>query len=146
MAWNDDPQPVLTTARLRLRPMTPADGPRVEVLAGDRAIADTTAGVPHPYPAGGGAEWISTHPARWRTGSEIVFGLALPATDEIGLGLTAVLCLWHVLHLRLARERYLLPHLMRRKSCAMPGSLALFAPSGALPLRTCATPPPRALA
>lgn len=83
MAWNDGPQPVLATARLRLRPMTMADGPRVEALAGDRAIADTTAGVPHPYPDGGGAAWISTHPARWRSGSEIVFGLAVPATDEI---------------------------------------------------------------
>ncbi|MFL5579567.1 MAG: hypothetical protein ACJ8AO_04265, partial [Gemmatimonadaceae bacterium] len=46
-----------TTARLVLRPFTPADGPDVERLAGAREVADTTLHVPHPYPPGAGAAW-----------------------------------------------------------------------------------------
>jgi RimJ/RimL family protein N-acetyltransferase len=63
--------------------MTPADGPRVELLAGERAIADTTGQVPHPYPVGGGAGWIATHPIAWRDGSAITYALALPEDDVL---------------------------------------------------------------
>jgi hypothetical protein len=58
MAWNDEPQPTLRTERLVLRPLRPSDGPRVDELAGAREIADTTATIPHPYPAGSGGTWI----------------------------------------------------------------------------------------
>ncbi|MGH9369468.1 MAG: GNAT family N-acetyltransferase [Thermoanaerobaculia bacterium] len=54
--------PVLETARLRLRPFTPADAPAVQLLAGARAIADTTRLIPHPYPDGVAEAWIATHP------------------------------------------------------------------------------------
>jgi RimJ/RimL family protein N-acetyltransferase len=55
-------QPTLQTTRLVLRPMTLADAARVQELVSDRAIADTTAVIPHPYPVGAAAEWIATGP------------------------------------------------------------------------------------
>jgi RimJ/RimL family protein N-acetyltransferase len=82
VAWNDEPQPTLRTRRLVLRPFRADEGPRVDELAGDRAIADTTANVPHPYPAGGGQAFIATHAPRWAAGEDAVFAMALAETDE----------------------------------------------------------------
>lgn len=53
--------PQLTTERLILRRFTNADAAAVMRLAGDRAIADTTLSIPHPYEAGMAEEWIGTH-------------------------------------------------------------------------------------
>jgi RimJ/RimL family protein N-acetyltransferase len=76
-------QPVLRTARLILRPFEAGDAPEVERLAGAREIADTTLSVPHPYPSGGAASWIATHPARWAERSDIVYAITLAATGEL---------------------------------------------------------------
>jgi ribosomal-protein-alanine N-acetyltransferase len=53
--------PQLETARLILRPFGNADAADVMRLAGDRAIADTTLNIPHPYKEGMAEEWISKH-------------------------------------------------------------------------------------
>lgn len=53
--------PILETERLILRPFGNADAADVMRLAGDRAIADTTMNIPHPYKEGMAEEWISTH-------------------------------------------------------------------------------------
>ena len=53
--------PVLTTARLLLRPFGPDDAPPVQELAGDWEVASTTASIPHPYPPGEALRWIGTH-------------------------------------------------------------------------------------
>lgn len=53
--------PRLETARLVLRPFVFEDAADVERLAGDREIAAGTLNIPHPYPDGAAAEWISTH-------------------------------------------------------------------------------------
>ncbi|HEX7287465.1 MAG TPA: GNAT family N-acetyltransferase [Candidatus Angelobacter sp.] len=50
-AQNSSNQPVLTTARLVLRPFTPEDALLLAQLAGKFRVADTTASIPHPYSA-----------------------------------------------------------------------------------------------
>ena len=53
--------PTLETARLVLRPFSAANAAEVMRLAGDRAVADTTSHIPHPYQAGMAEEWIARH-------------------------------------------------------------------------------------
>ena len=67
--------PVIVTPRLRLRPFTAADAPAVQALAGTRAVADTTARIPHPYPEGAAAAWIATHAQEWKAHRELVLAV-----------------------------------------------------------------------
>ncbi len=78
--------PRLRTERLVLRPFDVADGPAVERLAGALEVADTTLAIPHPYPAGGGAEWIGTHAAAWERGSNLALAVCenTPPGDLLG--------------------------------------------------------------
>jgi RimJ/RimL family protein N-acetyltransferase len=68
--------PTLTSERLVLRPFAATDGPDVERLAGAREVADTTLHVPHPYPAGAGAEWIATQGPAWAAGVGLTLAIA----------------------------------------------------------------------
>ena len=83
--------PTLTTARLRLRPFTPADAPAVQRLAGAREVAATTLAIPHPYPDGAAEAWIATHAAAFAERRAATFAVTLHAGGEligaIGLGL-----------------------------------------------------------
>ena len=72
-------RPTLKTERLILRPFTLADAPDVQRLAGDRAIAETTLNIPHPYPAGGAEEWISTHQHAFDLGKGVHFAITRKA-------------------------------------------------------------------
>lgn len=76
-------QPELLTERLRLRPFTLADAPRVQKLAGDAAIADTTYNIPHPYETGMAEAWIGYHPHDFDAGINATFAIALLKTDEL---------------------------------------------------------------
>ena len=60
--------PTLRTERLVLRPFQAADSRAVSELAGERAIADTTISIPHPYSTEQAEEWIARHPTEWRRG------------------------------------------------------------------------------
>lgn len=51
----------ITSLPITLRPFTLDDAPRVQLLAGDFAVAETTALIPHPYGSGMAEEWIGTH-------------------------------------------------------------------------------------
>jgi ribosomal-protein-alanine N-acetyltransferase len=73
-------QPTLPTERLVLRPFGLVDGEDVRRLAGDRAIADTTLQIPHPYEVGMAEEWILTHPLRFEAGEQVVFAVTLRET------------------------------------------------------------------
>jgi RimJ/RimL family protein N-acetyltransferase len=63
----------------------------VEQLAGDRAIAAGTLLIPHPYPPGAAATWISSHAEAWAHGRAL--DLAVERRSDgalvgaIGLGL-----------------------------------------------------------
>ncbi len=75
--------PRLETPRLILRGFVIEDGPRVQQLAGDRAIAETTAYIPHPYKDGAAEEWIATHPKSLEGGKGVDFAVILRSSGEL---------------------------------------------------------------
>ena len=70
-------QPTLETARLVLRPFRTADADEVQRLAGDRAVADTTLNVPHPYEDGMAEKWISNHRDWFERREQALFAITL---------------------------------------------------------------------
>lgn len=76
-------QPSLCSTRLILRPYTLADAPSVQRLAGDRRVAEPTAAIPHPYPAGAAESWISTHAGLFASRKGVCFAVTLGVTDEL---------------------------------------------------------------
>jgi len=78
-------QPTIQTDRLILRPFTVDDAPHVQRLAGDRAVAETTLLIPHPYPDGAAEQWIGTHEAAFEKGEGVVFAIT-GRTDGALLG------------------------------------------------------------
>lgn len=77
--------PDLATERLLLRPFTLADASRVQRLAGDRAIAQYTLNIPHPYEHGMAEEWISSHPEAFLAGRSATFAITL-ASERLLIG------------------------------------------------------------
>jgi RimJ/RimL family protein N-acetyltransferase len=78
-------RPTLETERLFLRPFELSDASRVQLLAGDRAIAATTKNIPHPYEDGMAEQWIGAHQERFERGQEAVFAIVLKdGSDLIG--------------------------------------------------------------
>ena len=75
-------QPTLCSPRLVLRPLDAGDAARVQELAGDKAIADTTLNIPHPYEDGMAESWIAGHEERLREGN-VVFAIALRASNDL---------------------------------------------------------------
>ncbi len=63
------------TSLVTLRRLTPADAPALQILLSDRAIADTTLSIPHPYPEGGAAQWIAEKQAEFEQGTSAGFGI-----------------------------------------------------------------------
>ena len=74
-------QPELVTERLLLRPFVPADTPVVQELAGERAIAEMTVAIPHPYEDGLAEAWIGTHRQAFDEDKEAVFAITLRECD-----------------------------------------------------------------
>jgi len=74
----------MQTARLRLRPVTDTDAPRIAALAGDWDVASMTGRIPYPYSEEAAQHWISGLAER-----EEVFGIDLDG-ELIGIcGFTA---------------------------------------------------------
>ena len=76
-------QPTLGTKRLILRPFELTDGEVVRKLAGDRAIADTTLQIPHPYEVGMAEEFILSRRPKFEAGEEVVFALVLRESGQL---------------------------------------------------------------
>jgi ribosomal-protein-alanine N-acetyltransferase len=77
------PMPRLETERLTLRPFELADAQEVQRLAGDRAIADTTLNIPHPYIDGEAEKWISTHRPKFESGEFATFAIVLRGSEAL---------------------------------------------------------------
>lgn len=60
-----------------------SDAPRVQLLAGDKAIADTTLNIPHPYEDGIAEQWIGTHEGKFKKGELANFAVILKETDQL---------------------------------------------------------------
>ncbi|MCC5827806.1 MAG: GNAT family N-acetyltransferase [Phycisphaeraceae bacterium] len=82
--------PTIQTERLVLRPFTLGDAADVQRLAGDRAIADTTLNIPHPYADGMAEQWIAKHADWFANDQGITFAVTRkPDGSLIGaIGLT----------------------------------------------------------
>lgn len=76
-------QPSLSSDRLFLRPYRLEDAREVQRLAGDARVADTTAGIPHPYPDGAAETWISAHAANFDARKEIDFAVTLQGSGRL---------------------------------------------------------------
>ena len=75
--------PTLITDLLILRPFTIDDGPRVQLLAGDRAIAEMTANIPHPYKDGLAEGWISTHRESFENEKGLTLAITLKDVGDV---------------------------------------------------------------
>jgi len=67
--------PTIETSRLILRPFVLCDAGDIQRLAGDRAIADTTGKIPHPYENGMAEQWISKHQDEFERGTGVYFAI-----------------------------------------------------------------------
>lgn len=76
-------QPTLHTVRLTLRPFTLDDAPEVQRLAGDKAVAEPTSAIPHPYLDGMAESWIKTHRKYYSDGKQAIFAITLGSTGEL---------------------------------------------------------------
>jgi ribosomal-protein-alanine N-acetyltransferase len=90
-------QPIIRTERLTLRPSRLEDAEKVQRLAGSKAIADTTARVPHPYEDGMAEEWIGMHKRLFRRRKAVIYAITRTDTGSLvgAIGL----------ELRMANER-----------------------------------------
>ena len=68
--------PEIETERLSLRPFSIDDAAEVRRLAGDRAIADTTLAIPHPYEEGMAEQWIATHSDEFEKDQGVTWAIA----------------------------------------------------------------------
>jgi RimJ/RimL family protein N-acetyltransferase len=75
----------LLAGPIALRRFTAADAPRVQLLAGEREVAETTAVIPHPYPVGVAAAWIATHEPARAAGTEYTYAIT-ESGDDLPVG------------------------------------------------------------
>ena len=73
------PERVLA-APIALRPFEMRDAPCVQLLAGEREVADTTALIPHPYPDGAAEAWIAMQAGERAAGREYTY--AVTASED----------------------------------------------------------------
>lgn len=80
----------LYTQRLILRPFEMEDIPAVHKLAGDKAIADKTLLIPHPYKEEDAQAWISTHPEKRKKDEAVDFAIVHRKQNNLigAIGLT----------------------------------------------------------
>lgn len=73
----------LKAERLTLRRFEMADAKDIQRLAGDRAVADTTTSIPHPYKDGMAEAWIDSQTKNLAADKEVTFAVCLSETGEL---------------------------------------------------------------
>ncbi|KAA3660069.1 MAG: N-acetyltransferase [Chloroflexi bacterium] len=73
----------LLTERLLLRSFLLTDAPRVQKLAGDRAVAEGTFNIPYPYENGMAEAWIRSHQPAFESGNSVTYAITLRPTGEL---------------------------------------------------------------
>lgn len=83
-------QRILEGNQLLLRAFEYSDAKRVQELAGNQLIADTTEAIPHPYEDGMAESWISSHKDKLIALESISYAIILKKTNEFigAVGLT----------------------------------------------------------
>ena len=66
---------------LRLRPFNLKDSRRVQLLAGDEAIASGAINMPHPYTNEVAESWISSHEEEYQKGNSLILAITLKETE-----------------------------------------------------------------
>jgi RimJ/RimL family protein N-acetyltransferase len=66
-----------------LRPFSLKDAKRVQLLAGDEAIAAGAINIPHPYLDGLAESWISSHNSEFEKGNSLILALTLKDSGEL---------------------------------------------------------------
>ncbi len=74
---------ILKSKRLLLRPFSEADADEVELLAGEKQIAENTLLIAHPYPRGGAILWIGTHDEDRQLGSGCQLAVTLKRNKQL---------------------------------------------------------------
>lgn len=77
------PQPVLTTNRLTLRPLADHDAEAIQQALSDRAIADTMISIPYPYPPGAAAEYVKRQRSAFEAGKSVTFAIEQTAQQQL---------------------------------------------------------------
>jgi RimJ/RimL family protein N-acetyltransferase len=80
----------LETQRLWLRWPTAADAPAIEALAGEADVACWTAHIPHPYPAGGGHQFVTQARVGNHSGGGLTLALATRARPQSLIGVISL--------------------------------------------------------
>lgn len=84
---------VITTDRLILRRLVPADAPRIAALCADREIAANTLTIPHPYALTDAEAWLRGEGDRWASGASANFAMTMGAdglvVGSVGLRIEA---------------------------------------------------------
>ena len=75
--------PQITTKRLLLRSLEMSDGPQIKNLAGDKAIADMTLNIPHPYEEGVAEKWIEWYQEKFEAGESLTCAIVLKSTQKL---------------------------------------------------------------
>jgi ribosomal-protein-alanine N-acetyltransferase len=76
-------QPTLKAERLILRPFKISDASRVQILAGEKEIADTTLNIPYPYENGMAEQWIGMHEQAFKKGEMAIFAIILKESHAL---------------------------------------------------------------
>jgi len=81
----------LRTERLLLRPLSIADAPAIERLAGDERVARFTSNIPHPYPDGAAKAFVSESLDKQARDEVRTFAITLAGNPQDLIGMVGLI-------------------------------------------------------